>query len=125
MADIDLQKEILNISKNKTGFGESIETILATPSDEGWLFRGWQTSSMFELAVGENWHMRVQAEPYRPLWEDALKALEKRKGNEPVLIDLELRYEWIENHRIAIHLKNTVVRDFDPVEEFYAQGKDN
>lgn len=121
----DLQQEIKDIAENKTGSGDMKETVLATFShtdDKGekqWLFRGWKTSPMFELALGDNWHFRVYAEPYRPLWEDALVGLAKRTSTDPVLIDLDIKYEWIENRRIAVHLRDTQLRDVDPTEEFF------
>jgi hypothetical protein len=124
MAEVDLQKEIAEISLNKTGEGDARETVLATfsqtdPSGEKlWLFRGWKTSSMFELALGENWHYRVYAEPYKPLWADTIQMLKARDTTDPVLIDLDIKYEWIENRRIAVHLRNTSVREIDPGEEF-------
>lgn len=123
MAEVDLQKEIEEIAKNKTGEGDAVETVLATFTSEEdgenlWLFRGWTTTPMFELALGENWHYRVYAEPYKPLWEDTLALLEKRKSTDPVLIDLTVKYEWIENRRIAVHLHDTQIRELDPHEEF-------
>ncbi len=123
MAEVDLQKEIAEIAKSKTGEGDATETVLATHTEgeageKLWLFRGWETSPMFELALGENWHYRVYAEPYKPLWEDTLKLLEKRESKDPVLIDLVIKYEWIENRRIAVHLHDTTIRELDPKEEF-------
>ncbi len=123
MAEVDLQKEIAEIAKSKTGEGDALETVLATFStDESgeklWLFRGWNTSPMFELALGENWHYRVYAEPYKPLWEDTIKLLGKRSSKDPVLIDLRIKYEWIENRRIAVHIHKTKLREIDPHEEF-------
>ena len=125
MADIDLKQEIEDIAKNKTGDGEAVEIVLATwqgedpeTGDSQWLFRGWKTTPMFELALGENWFYRVYAEPYKPLWEDALKVLNKRKNKNPVLIDLDIKYEWIENRRIAVHLRHTEVREVELELEF-------
>lgn len=125
MADVDLRQEIEDIAKNKTGEGEAREIILATwdsvdpeSKENRWLFRGWKTTPMFELALGENWFYRVYAEPYKPLWEDALKELNDRESRNPVLIDLDIKYEWIENRRIAVHLRSTEVRDVDMTLEF-------
>ena len=121
MAEVDLQKEIADISINKTGEGDNLETVIATHTDadgDKWLFAAWETSSMFELALGENWHYRVYAEPYRPLWEDTLKMLAKRTSTDPILIDLDIKYEWVENRRIAVHLKGTNFREVDAAIEF-------
>lgn len=125
MADIDLKKEIADISTNKTGEGDAHEIVIATWNNEDpdtgesrWLFRGWQISPMFELALGENWFYRVYAEPYAPLWEDALEVLNKRKNRNPVLIDLDIKYEWIENRRIAVHVRKTELREIDMAFEF-------
>lgn len=124
MAEVDLQKEIADISLNKTGEGNNLETVLASythteeSGEKKWLFAAWETSSMFELALGENWHYRVYAEPYRPLWEDTLKMLAKRKSTDPILIDLDIKYEWVENRRIAVHLRDTAFREIDAANEF-------
>ncbi len=126
MAEVDLEKEIAAISEEKTGEGEAIETVLATPASsdsgagESWLFRGWKITPMFTMALGENWFYRVYAEPYKPLWKTALKELEHRDSSRPVLIDLDIKYEWIENRRIAVHLRKTTIRDLDPLGELGA-----
>lgn len=125
MGEVDLQKEIALISKEKTGEGQVVETVLATYShtdgkEKQWLFRGWNTTSMFELALGENWHYRVYAEPYKPLWADALKELKSFKG-EAVLIDLDILYQWVGDQRIALHLENTTLREFDADKEFLGE----
>lgn len=123
MAEVDIGKELENIAQNKTGEGEAIETVLATYAfdEDGvrrWLFRSWNTTPMFDLALGENWHYRVYAEPYRPLWDEALRNLEKRPSSSPVLIDLDVKYEWVEDTRIAVHLRETTLREFDSDIEF-------